>query len=118
MKTRSAKNKGNKLTKLVRNQILNYLPIFPYDIKITISGELGIDVRLFSKEAKEIFPFGVECKNQETVHLWTWWEQTTVNAEKEKLKPLLVISKNRNKEPLAVLKLTDLLEILKNVKIE
>jgi hypothetical protein len=42
-----------------------------------------------------------------------WWEQCTRNAEKEGLTPLLLVKQSR-KEPLAVLRWSDLLALLRH----
>ncbi len=36
-------------------------------------------------EARERFPFAVECKAQERIALPEWWRQCTANAEAEGL---------------------------------
>ena len=46
--------------------------------------------------ARELFPFGIECKAQETLNIWQALEQARINAEKEKLMPLLVFKRNRS----------------------
>lgn len=69
---------------------------------------------LLSPKAQEYFPFSVEAKNQEKVRLWESWEQCKANSYNT---PLLVVKRNRS-DTLAVLKLEDLLEILKENKCE
>ena len=73
-------------------------------------GQSGCDLYL-SPAARTIFPYGVECKAQERIALPAWWEQSIANAERENLTPLLVFRQNR-KEALAVLRWSDLLEVL------
>jgi hypothetical protein len=73
-------------------------------------GQSGCDLYL-SPAARAQFPFGVECKAQETISLPAWWKQCENNASKEGLIPLLVFKRNRE-EPLAVLRWTDLLALL------
>jgi hypothetical protein len=61
-----------------------------------------------------LFPWAVECKNQERLSLWDAWHQTTENAKKESLKPLLAVKKNRT-DVLIVLKATDFFELIEKV---
>lgn len=70
----------------------------------------GCDLYL-SPEARKWFPYAVECKYQEKVSLWQWWNQCVANAEKESLAPLLLIRRSRT-EPLAVLRWKDLLDLV------
>jgi hypothetical protein len=65
------------------------------DVSPAIMGQSGIDIHL-SNHARQFFPFGIECKNQESLNIWQALEQARVNAEKEKLIPLLVFKRNRS----------------------
>ena len=56
---------------------------------------------------------GGECKAQETIALPAWWKQCTRNAAAEGLAPLLILKQSR-REPLAVLRWTDLLSLLRH----
>ena len=71
MKTRSAKKKGKRLQNTVRNLLVEkYSEVLePGDIKSTTMGESGIDVQL-SPAARKVFPWGIECKNQEAISIW------------------------------------------------
>ena len=51
---------------------------------------------LLSARAREIFPFAIEAKNHETLNIWQSLEQARINAEKEKLMPLVVFKRNRS----------------------
>ena len=64
-------------------------------------GQAGCDLYL-SRAAREVFPFGVEAKNQETTDIWAWLKQCETNAKEEGLRPLLVFRRNRS-DPYAVL---------------
>ena len=66
-----------------------------------------------SPAARARFPFGVECKAQERIALPEWWQQCTRNAAAEGLAPLLVLKQSR-REPLAVLRWSDLLALLRH----
>ena len=73
-------------------------------------GESGIDVKL-SKDAQELFPFSIECKNKETWKgLYDAYDQAISNAD---LEPLVVLKMN-NRKPLVVLDFKSFVCILKN----
>ena len=108
----SRKAKGRRLQQAVRQDLVDRLGIDPGDILSTAMGQSGCDLYL-SPAARERFPFAVECKAQETISLPTWWQQCTANAEAEGLAPLLVLKQSR-REPLAVLRWTDLLSLLRH----
>ena len=107
----SRKAKGRRLQQAVRQDLIEHLGIDPGDILSTAMGQSGCDLYL-SPAARERFPFGVECKAQETISLPAWWKQCETNASKVGLVPLLVFKRNRE-EPLAVLRWTDLLALLR-----
>ena len=109
MKTRSAKNKGKRLQNDVRDLILEtFQELEPDDVRSTTMGDSGEDV-LLSPAARKLFPFSVECKNQEKLNIWSSLEQTETNAGKHT--PLLIFKRNRSKT-YAVLQLDDLMEML------
>ena len=70
MKSSSAKAKGRRLQQWVCQQIASVTGL-PFGKDMTIAsremGQSGTDVRLVG-EARDAFPFSIECKNQET---WT-----------------------------------------------
>ena len=84
MKPRSAKNKGKRLQNKVRDILL-------------------------SPAARRLFPFSVECKNQEKLNIWSSLEQAETNSGKHT--PLLIFKRNRTKT-YAVLEFDKLLELL------
>ena len=130
MKTSSKKAKGRNLQNFIADQLtFKYYPVqttpdgkpcllnvlFPEmgwmlsEFRPAIMGEGGVDIKM-GKDAKEKFPFDIECKNQENWSIPAWWKQTTANTENGR-KPLLVIKKNRH-EPLVVLRWSDFKEML------
>ena len=119
MKTSSRKAKGRALQDYITHQLRGRFCVsddsnekgFPKDsdIQPAIMGESGVDIKLYGL-AKEVFPFDIEAKNQETWSIPSWWKQTTTNTE-EGRKPLLVIKKNRH-EPLVVLRWEDFKELI------
>ena len=109
---KSRKQKGKAFQNRVRQDLVDRLGIDPGDILSTAMGQSGCDLYL-SPAARAQFPFGVECKAQERIALPEWWEQCTRNAAAEGLIPLLVLKQSR-REPLAVLRWTDLLALLRH----
>ena len=116
MKARSAKNKGKRLQNAVRNLLVEkYSEVLePGDFKSTTMGESGIDVQL-SPAARKLFPWGIECKNQEAISIWKCLKQAETAADDEDLKPLLVFKRNKSKT-YAVLELEDFLDLLDGKK--
>ncbi len=108
----SRKAKGRRLQQAVRQDLVDRLGIDPDDILSTAMGQSGCDLYL-SPAARDRFPYGVECKAQERIALPEWWQQCTANAEAEGLAPLLILKQSR-REPLAVLRWTDLLSLLRH----
>jgi len=108
----SRKAKGRRFQQAVRQDLIDCLGIDPGDILSTAMGQSGCDLYL-SPAARSIFPFGIECKHQETISLPAWWRQCTANAEAEGLAPLLILKQSR-REPLAVLRWEDLLALLRH----
>ena len=107
----SRKAKGRRLQQAVRQDLVDCLGIDPGDILSTAMGQSGCDIYL-SPAARALFPYGVECKAQETISLPAWWEQCTANAEAEGLAPLLILKQSR-RAALAVLRWEDLLALLR-----
>ena len=101
MNTATRKAKGKRLQKYVCNLILQFFPILSEKDVVSIRmGRPGEDVQL-SDKAKKIFPYSIECKNQERMkYLWEAYEQAISNSKK--LEPLVIIKIN-NKKPLVVL---------------
>ena len=109
MKTRSAKNKGKRLQNKVRDLILEkFQQLEEDDVRSTTMGDSGEDV-LLSPAARKLFPFSVECKNQEKLNIWSALEQTENNSNNHV--PLLIFKRNRTKT-YAVLEFDKLLELL------
>jgi len=110
----SRKAKGRRFQQAVRQDLIDRLDIHEGDILSTAMGQAGCDLYL-SPAARARFPFAVECKHQETISLPTWWRQCTANAEKEGLTPLLLVKQSR-KEPLAVLRWSDLIRLIREIR--
>ena len=110
MKTRSAKNKGKRLQNDVRDLILEtFTELEPDDVRSTTMGDSGEDI-LLSPAARKLFPFSVECKNQEKLNIWSSLEQAEDNAGKHM--PLLIFKRNRSKT-YAVLPIEEFINLIK-----
>ena len=109
MKTRSAKNKGKRLQNKVRDLILEkFTQLEEDDVRSTTMGDSGEDV-LLSPAARKLFPFSVECKNQEKLNIWSSLQQAEDNAGEHI--PLVVFKRNRSKI-YATIEFERLLELL------
>lgn len=117
MKTASAKQKGRLLQKHVRDLIFTtFRHLSGNDVVSTSMGAGGVDVKL-SPEAVKVFPYAVECKNQESLSLWAAWKQCVENASQEALNPLLVVKRNKQ-EPLAILEFKHFMSLFKGINNE
>ena len=100
MKSRSAKNKGKRLQNKVRDLILEkFDTLEDDDVRSTTMGDSGEDV-LLSPAARKLFPFSIECKNQEKLNIWESYKQASDNAGK--YEPIVVIKRN-NQKPLVLI---------------
>ena len=109
MKPRSAKNKGKRLQNKVRDIILEkFDKLEPDDVRSITMGDSGEDI-LLSPAARRLFPFSVECKNQEKLNIWEALDQAEGNSGKHT--PLVLIKRNRSKT-YAVLEFKELLKLL------
>ena len=115
MKPRSAKNKGKRLQNKIRDLILekfnNILELD--DVRSITMGDSGEDI-LLSPAARRLFPFSVECKNQEKLNIWGALEQAGENSGKHS--PLVIFKRNRSKT-YAVLEFKELLKLLNESEI-
>ena len=109
MKPRSAKNKGKRLQNKVRDLILEkFNSLESDDVRSITMGESGEDI-LLSPAARKLFPFSVECKNQEKLNIWRSLEQSETNSGKHT--PIVIFKRNRTKTYVA-LEFKKLLELL------
>ena len=109
MKPRSAKNKGKRLQNKIRDLILEKFDILePDDVRSITMGDSGEDI-LLSPAARKLFPFSVECKNQEKLNIWGALEQAEENSGNHS--PLVIFKRNRSKT-YAVLEFKELLKLL------
>ena len=109
MKPRSAKNKGKRLQNKIRDLILEkFNSLESDDVRSITMGDSGEDI-LLSPAARRLFPFSVECKNQEKLNIWSALEQAEENSGDHV--PLVIFKRNRTKT-YAVLEFDKLLELL------
>ena len=109
MKPRSAKNKGKRLQNKIRDLILEkFDSLEKDDVRSITMGDSGEDI-LLSPAARRLFPFSVECKNQEKLNIWGALEQAEENSGIHV--PLVIFKRNRTKT-YAVLEFDKLLELL------
>ena len=110
MKPRSAKNKGKRLQNKIRDLILEkFDSLEPDDVRSITMGDSGEDI-LLSPAARRMFPFSVECKNQEKLNIWSALEQAEENSGNHT--PLVIFKRNRSKT-YAVLELEDFIDLIK-----
>ena len=110
----SRKGKGREFQKKISQLIRSYFNFPDEDAVSTAMGQQGCDIKL-SNAARKQFPYGVECKCTESINIWKAWEQATVNAKKEDLRPLLFVKKNY-KEPIMVIDAELGLKLLSQIK--
>ena len=114
MKPRSAKNKGKRLQNKIRDLILEKFDILESDdVRSITMGDSGEDI-LLSPAARRVFPFSVECKNQEKLNIWGALEQAEENSGNHT--PLVIFKRNRTKT-YAVLEFDELLKLLNESEI-
>ena len=113
MKPRSAKNKGKRLQNTIRDLILEkFDSLEKDDVRSITMGDSGEDI-LLSPAARRLFPFSVECKNQEKLNIWSALVQAEENSGDHA--PLVIFKRNRTKT-YAVLEFDKLLELLNESK--
>lgn len=94
IKTSSAKAKGRKLQQWFANLLVEKLDVDSEDIESRPMGSQGEDI-IMGKQTRNVFPYSIECKNQEAVNVWKAYEQATENCKG--YEPLVVIKRNRTK---------------------
>lgn len=114
MKTSSAKAKGRNLQNYVADAIRVKFPEFGMEhVRPAIMGESGVDIHLYG-DLQTLFPFSIECKNQEALNIWAAWKQSETNTMNG-THTALVIKRNRIK-PLIVLDFDDFISNIYRVK--
>jgi hypothetical protein len=99
MRPQSAKAKGRRLQQWVRDQLIEHLEVHPEDIESRSMGAGGEDL-IMARDARQKFPFSIECKNQEKLNIWDAYEQACANSGD--YEPIVFIKKN-GKKPLVLI---------------
>lgn len=95
MRTSSAKAKGRRACKEVVDLILAHFPeLTELDVTVTPSGVTGVDVQL-SQKAFDTLPFAIECKNTESLNIWSALAQAKSHVKGLEM-PLLFFKRNRS----------------------
>lgn len=93
MKPSSCKSKGRVLQNEVKSRIMKKYRLGEDDVRSTPMGCKGEDIQL-STHARSLFPFSVECKNTETINVWSALSQSEKNCGGNI--PLLVFKRNKS----------------------
>ena len=109
MKTSSAKAKGRKLQQWFANVLVETLGLDSEDLESRPMGSQGEDI-ILGRQSRDVFPFSIECKNQEAVNVWKAYEQASENCKG--YEPLVVIKRNRHK-PLVVIDAEKFVQLFK-----
>ena len=107
-----SESKGRKLQQWFANLLVETLGVDEEDIESRPMGSQGEDI-IMGKQTRQVFPYSVECKNQEAVNVWKAYEQATENCKG--YEPLVVIKRNRTK-PLVLVDAEYFVELHKNGK--
>lgn len=112
---KSAKQKGRKLVYDTKDQLLQAFPTLSSDDILVPGGSQPGEDLVLSPEARKLFPFAIECKNQEHISIWNALDQAEINALGHI--PLLVFKKSYSKTYVS-LSFEDFLNIMKCFDIE
>lgn len=105
----SRKAKGRRLQQHVRDEVLNkFTELTERDVVSVPMGCAGADIML-SEVASNLFPYSVECKNQESLSIWASLEQS--KSSNRDLTPLLVFKRN-NTPVYCALKFEDFMKLI------
>lgn len=110
MKTHSCKAKGRRLQDAVVQELRTITNLSEKDIRPAIMGESGCDVK-YSDLAHKMVPFDIECKNCESLNIWSAFSQAESNSMPQRF-PMLVFKRNRS-DILCCLRFSDILTIYK-----
>ncbi len=110
MKTASCKAKGRRLQNMVAAMIREKFSLPEEDVRPVPMSSEGADIQL-SNRARLIFPFAVECKNQERLNIWEAIKQAKKHGDNTCLTPLVVFTRNRE-DVYVSLPLEDFMDLL------
>ena len=80
MKTKAIKQKGRRFQQQVVEMIIANTEIEPSQIRSTPMGQIGSDIQM-TADAKEVFPFTVECKAIKQLQEPYQWLQQAENYQ-------------------------------------
>jgi len=98
MRPQSAKAKGRRFQQWVRDMLIEHRDIHPEDIESRSMGAGGEDI-MMARDARQKFPFSIECKNVEKLNVYDAYDQACANSGDNT--PILFMKRN-GKKPLAV----------------
>lgn len=96
---RSRKAKGRGFQKEVARRIREHLKLQDFDVRSTAASVGGEDI-LLTPKAMELFPFSVECKNQEHIQIWQAIEQSKKNSGGRI--PIVIFKRNHSEPYVAI----------------
>ena len=70
MRPQSAKQKGRLLQQKFRQMLVDLLGLDEEDLESRPMGSQGEDI-IMGKQSREVFPYSIECKNQEALNVWS-----------------------------------------------
>lgn len=110
-KTRKAK------ARIVQNETKDLIYAFnpellPGDVRGASMGMSGVDI-LLSPKGKVFIPLSIECKNVETFHIWSTWEQAIEHARNHPGTMPAITFRRAYHELLAVCSARDLFKLMR-----
>lgn len=107
----SRKQRGRLLQQFVATKLLEVSPILqPDDIVSRSMGSPGCDILLSPYAKSVIGNWDIECKNQETISIWSAIQQCEARGEGKK--PMVVFKRNRT-PAYVCMKFDDWIDIIK-----
>lgn len=105
----SKKQKGNRLENRFA-QLIRHTGLDDRATRMVMSGA----VFGFETDIKTTLPFAFECKNQEKVKLWEFWEQA--ERGRTAIKPPVLVVSGNYRPILCILKAEDFLQVLAELR--
>lgn len=110
IKPSSCKAKGRAHQQVLRDKLLAAFPqLEPDDVRSTSMGAPGEDLQL-SPAARKLIPCSFECKSYNKIAVYQWFKQAQANTKTHQ--PVVVMKQN-NSKPLAVIDLDYFIELLR-----
>ena len=115
MKTSSCKAKGRRLQQWVAGKISEITEILSgkdAQIESREMGQSGTDIKLYGKAA-ELFPFSIECKNQESWGVHKWIKQAESNRKIGT--DWIIFAKRNRQDPVVIMDADRFMDIYEQV---